>query len=116
MTSFMDIIFILLIFVMLSVSFTKNFQSMELDIPNAKNVSGNTNGDIIVNINSLGEFFLDKDKIEWSLVEKKILSGEWKNKSILLNIEKKTHFEVFIKFADALKSGEIKKMNLGVKE
>ncbi len=116
MTSLMDIIFILLIFVMLSVSFSKNFNYMELDIPSAKNGAGKEQNDITINVKTTGDIFLEKEKIEWSLLEKQVSSGSFKNKSVLLNIEKKVPFQEFMKIADILKTGEIKKLNLGIKE
>lgn len=87
---------------------------MELDIPSAKNGSTNNQADITIDTKNSGEIFLEKEKIDLIELEKKSLSGIFKDKAVLLNIEKKVPFEIFMKLADIIKTGNAKKMNLGM--
>ena len=50
MSSLMDIIFILLIFVMMSVSFAKNFKQLEIDLPKSQNGTSELSPDTQISI------------------------------------------------------------------
>jgi biopolymer transport protein ExbD len=117
MSSLLDIIFILLVFVMVSISFQKQFASMELDLPEAKGSSQETSKtEIKISITNQeiiykNEIALSRDKL---LTE--IHSGDFKNKAVLLNVEKKVTYDYFFSILNALKSAEIQKLELGIKE
>lgn len=89
---------------------------MEMDVPFAKSGSGKDQNEITINIKTTGEIYFEKNKIEWAEFEKRSSSGVFKNKSVLLNIERKVPFEIFIKAADLLKTGNVKMLNLGLKD
>lgn len=114
MSSLMDIIFILLIFVMVSMSFTENFKWMEMDLPESGVGAGEKKDEKIISIKSNGEYFLGRKKIVFETLKKMVAQQEFQGKSVTLNVDKKVPYEVFIKTVGILKKGNIKKLNLGV--
>lgn len=113
MSSLMDIIFILLIFVMMSVSFAKNFKQLEIDLPKSQSGSSGLSFDLQISIKENGKFYLDEK--EFSIGELSILAsnGKFYNQIVSVNVEKKVPYEIFLQIIDILKQGNIKKLNLG---
>ncbi|MDX1961161.1 MAG: biopolymer transporter ExbD [Leptospiraceae bacterium] len=116
-SSLLDIIFILLIFVMVSISFQKRFTSLELDLPKAKETSkGNQKFDLSISIKQKGQIFLGDSQIAKEEFFLKISKNEFRDKSILLNVEKKVLFEDFISIMNSLKDSGAKNLELGLLE
>ncbi|HMV42629.1 MAG TPA: biopolymer transporter ExbD [Leptospiraceae bacterium] len=113
MSSLMDIIFILLIFVMMSVSFAKNFKQLEIDMPDSKTGNSELSPDIQISIKANDKYFLDSKEISFSELSSIGSKGQFNNKTVSLNVEKKVPYEKFIQMIDILKLGNTKKINLG---
>lgn len=115
MSSMMDMIFILLIFVMISVSFTKELYKIELDIPSSKiaNKLDTLDKPIFIDVYSRERIQMDKIDTSLDTLIQHSKDGYFQKKNVHLNIEKKVPYEVFIQIVDLLKQGNIEKLNLG---
>ncbi|MCB1193367.1 MAG: biopolymer transporter ExbD [Leptospiraceae bacterium] len=114
MSSLMDIVFILLIFVMVSMSFTTDFKWMEMDLPESGIGVGNKKDEQIISIKANGDYFLDRKKINFEQLKEFSEKNVFQNKTITLNVDKQVPYEFFIKTVGVLKKGNIQKLNLGV--
>lgn len=110
MSSLMDIIFILLIFVMMSVSFAKNFKQLEIDLPKSQTGSSELSPDIQISIKENGKFYLDEKEISIGELSS---TSKFYDKIVSVNVEKKVQYETFVKVIDILKKANVKKINLG---
>jgi len=113
MSSLMDIIFILLIFVMMSVSFAKNFKQLEIDLPKSQTGTSELSPDTQISIKENNKIYLDETEISLDKLSVLAKEGKLSNQVVSINVEKKVPYEFFIKILDILKQARIKKMNLG---
>lgn len=115
MSSMMDIIFILLIFVMISISFQKNIQTLEMELPHAKGSSSEIEKEQIqISVYNSGKIFVNQKEQTWDSLEKSIKEIQTPRSIVLLNIEKQTPYEKFIQISELLKKMQISKIELGV--
>lgn len=113
MSSLMDIIFILLIFVMMSVSFAKNFKQLEIDLPKSQNGTSELSPDKQISIKENDKIYLDETEISLDKLSDLAKEGKFSNQVVSVNVEKKVPYESFLKILDILKQARIKKLNLG---
>ena len=113
MSSLMDIIFILLIFVMMRVSFAKNFKQIEIDLPKSETGSSEFSPDIQISVKAEDKFYLEQKEISIGELSQFAASGKFSNQIVSVNVSKKVPYESFVKVLDILKQGKIKKLNLG---
>jgi biopolymer transport protein ExbD len=115
MSSLMDIIFILLIFVMLAMSFQKTFQTLDMNLPKSKQGVGKESATIRIAIKENGEIYLQEKKISWQSLElelqKKNISPD---NEVQLSIENKVYYQEFIKVSSILKKLKLEKVSLVV--
>ena len=113
MSSLLDIIFILLVFSMLSMSFQEEFESLEINLPQGE---GSTQkfkeNPVRIYIKENGEVYFQNQKVTWKELESSLAKLE--NKQILfqIGIEKKVYYEEFIKLNILLKKFGIQKIQL----
>lgn len=113
MSSLMDIIFILLIFVMMSISFAKNFKQLEIDLPKTNSGSSELSVDIQISVKENGKVFLDEKDSSLNELSYFANQGKFSNQTVSVNVEGKVPYESFLKVLDILKQAKIKKLNLG---
>ena len=114
LSGLMDIIFILLIFVMLSVSFQQKFSVMELDLPSAVNSQAGKEADLEISVLSNSSLWIEQTEIPFDS-----LTSEIQKRSpsrIRLNAEKNLRYEDFIRISEKIKSTGIEKLDLGLKQ
>ncbi|MCB1142722.1 MAG: biopolymer transporter ExbD [Leptospiraceae bacterium] len=114
LSGLMDIIFILLIFVMISISFQKQITSLEMDLPDSNGSGNSENEETEIAIFEDGKILLAKNRIEIEDLVSEIKKIQ--PKGIVLNIEKKVPYETFILISEKLKNLGIKNIRLGIKE
>lgn len=108
MSSMTDIVFLLLIFFMLtSTMVTTN--ALDLVLPKAKGKT-DSNKNIAVSINKKLEFFIDKEAVPESELESKLLSimAADKNKAIILRAEEGVPIEKAVNVLDIANRNQIK--------
>lgn len=108
MSSMTDIVFLLLIFFMLtSTMVTTN--ALDLVLPKAKGKT-DSNKNIAVSINKKLEFFIDKEPVQETELEAKLLSlvTADKNKAIILRAEEGVPIEKAVSVLDIANRNQIK--------
>lgn len=108
MSSMTDIVFLLLIFFMLtSTMVTTN--ALDLVLPKAKGKT-DSNKNIAVSINKKLEFFIDKEAVPESELESKLLSimAADQNKAIILRAEEGVPIEKAVNVLDIANRNQIK--------
>ena len=112
-TPLIDMVFILLIFFMVSTTFTKDMK-LELERPNASSATAASGKSIKVYIDKHSDVFIDGEKIRiWVLqgkVRDKIKNG--KSKSILVVTDKGVVSERLIEVVDQVKLGGAKEVSV----
>lgn len=112
MSSLLDIIFILLIFSMLSMSFQKEFDLLELDLPQGEGTNEKAKEEPIrIYIKENGEMYFQNQKVNWNDLES-LLSKVSNHRRFQIGIEKKVYYEEFIKLSNLLKKFGIQKIDL----
>ena len=113
MSPFMDIIFILLIFVMLSISFQKKFTVMEMDLPSSIGSSEAIEADLEISVLANGKIMIENKEI---LLDD-LISNIKKNppSRLRLNGEKELSYENFIRITEKIKESGLEKIDLGLK-
>ena len=113
MSPFMDIIFILLIFVMLSISFQKKFTVMEMDLPSSIGSSEATEADLEISVFANGKIMIENKEI--SLED--LITNIKKNppSHLRFNGEKELSYENFIRITEKIKESGLEKIDLGLK-
>lgn len=113
MSPLIDMVFILLIFFMVSTTFTKDMK-LELERPNASSATAASGKSIKVYIDKHSDVFIDGEKIRiWVLqgkVRDKIKNG--KSKSILVVTDKGVVSERLIEVVDQVKLGGAKEVSV----
>lgn len=113
MSSLMDIIFILLIFVMMSVSFAKNFKQLEIDLPKSQTGTSELYPDIQISVKLNEKIYLDEKETTLKDLIQLASLGKFSDKIVSVNVERQVPYESFLKIVDILKQARIKKLNLG---
>jgi biopolymer transport protein ExbD len=115
MSGMMDIIFILLIFLMVFLSFNKMNQSIPIDLPQSGTGAANKKETVIIAVKKNGEIFLNEKPLDLPHIENLAKKGEFANKELLLNIDKKAEYENFIRIFSIVQSSNVGSIRLGVK-
>jgi len=116
MSGMMDIIFILLIFLMVFLSFNKMNQSIPIDLPQSGTGVSNKKETVVITVKKNGEIFLQEKLVELSHIEALVKKGDFANKDILLNIDKKSEYENFINLFSIIHGSNVGSIRLGVKK
>ncbi|MCG6146384.1 ExbD/TolR family protein [Leptospira bandrabouensis] len=112
-SSLIDVLFILLIFLMLAVRFTDTTSTLQLDLPKTRTESiGEESPAFKIQINHLGMIFFDGKETPKDSLTMMIPENEGGKSSIVLEVDKKTIFETFVFVTDLLKSKGYQKINI----
>lgn len=113
MTPMVDIVFLLVIFFMVTTTFILN-PSLKIELPESKTADAQPAKDIIITIGADGTIWLNKDKVSLdSLPEKLKARLEQDNKDmIVIKGDKEIKYQVLIGVMDAARSVGINKINL----
>ncbi|MDZ4726119.1 MAG: biopolymer transporter ExbD [Leptospira sp.] len=118
-SSLIDVLFILLIFLMVSVRFTDSHSLVELNLPKS-NVSqvGDTKDEIIISISKTGEYFLNGKK-ESKVIILSFISDElskMKNPVVILELDEDSRFGDFFEITNLLKSKSIQSVQIATRK
>ena len=113
-TPFTDVVLVLLIIFMIATPFIYQ-SSMNVQLPQASK-SEETTRDLIVTINSRGDVFLDKTKMDLSTLRIR-LSAAVRSKpqtSVIINGDKNVRYDSVIQVMDVLTQAGVKNPALGI--
>jgi biopolymer transport protein ExbD len=115
-TSLIDVLFLLLIFFMVSSTFIEQ-PGMKLELPETKSSSPEKIKNLILVINSSGEITLNGEHILLEDIEKKfkILLPSLEEKTLILKADKKVSHGIVVKVMDVAKLSGLDKIVIATK-
>ncbi len=106
LTSFIDVVFILLVFVMLAVSFRKEIRSIPLELPKVGQGEDPKGERIEIAALSSGEFSIGNEKLDRKTFETRLRSGFLKGKDIRFFADQTADYGEIVRILDLFgKSG-----------
>ncbi|MBM9547633.1 biopolymer transporter ExbD [Leptospira sp. 201903074] len=112
-SSLIDVLFILLIFLMLAVRFTETTSTLQLDLPKTQTESiGEKSPKFKIQINHSGSIFFDGKETPKDSLTLIIPKNEDGRSSIVLEVDKRALFESFVLVTDLLKSKGYQKVDI----
>lgn len=112
-SSLIDVLFILLIFLMLAVRFTETTSTLQLDLPKTQTDSiGEESPKFKIQINHLGTIYFDGKETEKDSLAALVPKNEDGKSRIVLEVDKRAVFESFVLVTDLLKSKGYQKIDI----
>jgi biopolymer transport protein ExbD len=115
-TSLIDVLFLLLIFLMVSSTFLEQ-PGIKLELPEAKSAVLLEQKDYILSVDKAGEMFLNKEAVTFDNLEEKVKEAlpKMKDSALILKADQDvTHGQV-VKVMDIVKRCGVKKLIIGTK-
>lgn len=114
LTSFIDVVFILLVFVMLAVSFRKEIRSIPLELPKVGQ-GGDPKGDRVeFALLPDGSYRIGDQKVQKVVLEEKLKQGLVKEKEVRFFADKTANYEDIVKVLDLLSRSGASSLELAV--
>jgi len=113
MTPMLDIVFIMLIFFIVTTSFVKE-AGIEVNKPKASNQETKKNANIFIAVKDTGEIWLDKRRVDIELVGSTIekLLAEQPTDVVIIQADKDAKHGVVVKVMDAIKEAGIDRISI----
>jgi biopolymer transport protein ExbD len=113
MTPMLDIVFIMLIFFIVTTSFVKE-AGIEVNKPKAANQSKQKSANIFVAVRENGEVWLDKRPVDIELIAAKIaqLMAEQTTDVVIIQADKDAKHGIVVKVMDAIKDAGIDRISI----
>ena len=121
MTPLIDVVFLLLIFFMVSTTFNKSSE-IQIDLPKAAGEHTKQQAFVVeISIDSLGRYFVNNrrlrdNKLETLQLAIKETVGDKKNPHIIINSDKDTTYQSVMTAMDAVRRSGMNKFSLTVKQ
>ncbi|EMJ64043.1 MULTISPECIES: biopolymer transporter ExbD [Leptospira] len=116
MTSMLDVVFILLIFVMVAMSFQKEVHSLPVVLPKAKAEIGGSGSKKEIFLLKSGDIryaSLDFTEADWKRIVSK---GEFQNQVVWIYGDESVGYGKFVFVLNSLKSSNLKELHLAIKK
>ncbi|GLX84752.1 biopolymer transporter ExbD [Thalassotalea loyana] len=113
MTPMLDIVFIMLIFFIVTTSFVKE-AGIEVNKPSAVNQTKHKNANVFIAVNGAGEVWLDKKKVDIERVAAKLekLLAEQPTDVIFIQADKEATHNNVVKVMDAIKEAGVDQISI----
>ncbi len=119
MTPMIDVIFLLLIFFMVSTSFIDFFRRMDISLPEAKaSLSANELKNYIIEIGLDKKIMLNNVNVNFETLEKKLAENEDgldMNKSAIIRADKRLDYGLIVKVMGIVNASKITDLSIAVK-
>jgi biopolymer transport protein ExbD len=119
MTPMIDVIFLLLIFFMVSTSFINFFKRMDISLPEAKaSVSAEKLENYVIELGLDKKILLNKIEVNIDTLEKKLIEkepGMDVKKSVIIRADKKLDYGLVVKIMGIVKASNITDLSIAVK-
>ena len=115
-TSLIDVMFLLLIFLLISSTFLEQ-PGIKLELPETKNSETVKQREFTLFVNKEGKIFLNDAEVNEKTLEEKIkkVLPEMKDKAIILKADNNASHGVVVRVMDIIKRGGVKKLVIGTK-
>ena len=116
MTPMLDVVFIMLIFFIVTASFVKE-SGIEVNRPEADTATRQEKANIIIGINALGEIWINRRQVEESAVRANIerLYAENPKGSVVIQADEKTQTKKLVVVMDAARKAGIYNVSIATK-
>lgn len=112
-SSLIDVLFILLIFLMLAVRFSEPTSSISLDLPKSKTESiGNETYAFKIQIKTNGDLYKNDTKMDMDTFVKTLDNNPDPNKTVSLEVDQHLEFGTFVTVTDILKQKNYQKIEI----
>ncbi|GBF44111.1 ExbD-related biopolymer transport protein [Leptospira ellinghausenii] len=112
-SSLIDVLFILLIFLMLAVRFSEPTSSISLDLPKSKTESiGNETYAFKIQIKTNGDLYKNDTKMDMDTFVKTLENNPDPNKTVSLEVDQHLEFGIFVTVTDILKQKNYQKIEI----
>lgn len=112
-SSLIDVLFILLIFLMLAVRFSEPTSSISLDLPKSKTESiGNETYAFKIQIKTNGDLYKNDTKMDMDTFVKTLENNPDPNKTVSLEVDQHLEFGTFVTVTDILKQKNYQKIEI----
>ncbi len=119
MTPMIDVIFLLLIFFMVSTSFIDFFRRMDISLPEAKtSLSANKLKNYVIEIGLDKKITLNNVNVNFETLEKKLTEEEDgldMNKSVIIRADKRLDYGLIVKIMGIVNASKIADLSIAVK-
>lgn len=117
MTSMLDIVFIMLIFFIVTSSFVRE-SGVEVSRPQANNIESQANAGIFVAVTANNDIFIDKRLVDVERVEASLahLLIEQPQAALVIQADQQAYTGIVVKVMDAAKSAGIKSIALAAEK
>jgi len=114
MTPMLDIVFIMLIFFIVTTSFVKE-SGIEVNKPVAKSAKQDKKINIVIGINKAGEIWIDKHPVDIRAVRTTVerLHADNPNGSVIISADKIANIGTLVSVMDQVKLAGIQKISIG---
>ncbi len=114
MTPMLDIVFIMLIFFIVTTSFVKE-SGIDVNKPQASTATHDKKTNIIIGINQMGEVWIDKHPVDIRAVRTTVerLHADTPEGSVIITADKKSETGILVKVMDQVKLAGISKISIG---
>ncbi|PJZ70642.1 biopolymer transporter ExbD [Leptospira perolatii] len=116
LTSFMDVVFILLIFVMLAVSFRKEIRALPLELPKVGEGEDPKGEKMELVLLPEGQFQVNGKNMDSNSLENLFASGAMKGKEIRLFADEKTDYGLIVRTLEDLRKAKADSLELAVRK
>jgi biopolymer transport protein ExbD len=115
-TSLIDVLFLLLIFLMVSSTFLEQ-PGIQLELPQAKSAVLVEQKEFTLFVNKDGHIFLNDSEISLDDLESKLKSAipEMKDGSLILKADKNVNYGLVVRVMDGVKNSGVKKLIIGTR-
>jgi biopolymer transport protein ExbD len=115
-TSLIDVLFLLLIFLMVSSTFLEQ-PGIKLELPVAQSAVKVEQKDYILFVDRAGGMFLNKESVDLENLEKKIKNAlpQMKDSSLILKADQDVSHGIVVQVMDIVKRSGVKKLVIGTK-
>jgi len=112
-TSFIDVLFVLLLFFMVSTTFV-NQPAMSLDLPKAKNSQGTNQPGIIVYVDQNGVIHLNDEPVDDALLDSALRSRlvDSEDKAVVLKADSRVSHGTVVHVLDIIKGAGVVKLTI----
>lgn len=117
LTPMLDVVFIMLIFFIVTASFTRE-TGIEVNRPDASTAESKESASILVAVNNNGEIWIDKRRIDVRSVRANIerLRAENPEGAVVIQADEKATADVIIKVMDAAREAGVDNVSLATEE
>ena len=116
LTSMMDIVFIMLIFFIVTTSFVKE-TGVDINRPNAETAERDERGNILVAITATNEIWIDKRRVDLKAVRANIerLKIEYPEGSVIIQADKESRSGLLVEAMDQIRLAGVQNISIAAK-